>query len=138
MIKSDIIHPELLCALAKCGHKTQILVADSNYAFVTNAPKDATIIYLNLAPGTLCSPIILEKILACINVEKATLMAYPPDFTNTIEPEYRQLLPAGCPIEFLSREDFYIQVKSDQTLLVIASGEVRRFANLLLTVAPVI
>ncbi|MDW5500104.1 RbsD/FucU family protein [Pseudomonas lundensis] len=138
MIKSDIIHPELLCALAKCGHKTQILIADSNYAFVTNAPRDATIVYLNLSPGTVAAPLLLEKILTCINVERAALMAYPQDFINTIEAEYLQLLPERCSIEYLSREDFYAEVKSDQTLLVIATGEQRRFANLLLTVAPVI
>ncbi|WP_306464745.1 RbsD/FucU domain-containing protein, partial [Klebsiella variicola] len=39
-------------------------------------------------------------------------------------------------VEHLPREAFYAAVKSDRTLLVIASGEQRRFANLLLTVAP--
>lgn len=136
MIKSAITHPPLLAALAQCGHKTQVLIADGNYACVTHAPKDATVVYLNLAPGTLAAPPILEKLLACINVESAALMACPPDFTNTIEAEYRQLLPAQCPVEHLPREAFYAAVKSDRTLLVIASGEQRRFANLLLTVAP--
>lgn len=136
MIKSAITHPPLLAALAQCGHKTQVLIADGNYACMTHAPKDATVVYLNLAPGTLAAPPILEKLLACINVESAALMACPPDFTNTIEAEYRQLLPAQCPVEHLPREAFYAAVKSDRTLLVIASGEQRRFANLLLTVAP--
>ncbi len=138
MIKSAITHPPLLAALAQCGHKTQVLIADGNYACVTHAPKDATVVYLNLAPGTLAAPPILEKLLACINVESTALMACPPDFTNTIEAEYRQLLPEHCPIEHLPREAFYAAVKSDRTLLVIASGERRRFANLLLTVAPVV
>ncbi len=138
MIKSTIIHPELLSALAKCGHKTQILIADSNYAFVTNAPQNAVIVYLNLSPGTLSATLVLEKILTCINVEKATLMSYPQDFINTIENEYRQLLPESCPIDFLMREPFYAAVKSEHTLLVIATGEQRRFANIVLTVAPVI
>jgi len=39
MIKFDVIHPELLCALAKCGHKSQLLIADSNYAHETIAPQ---------------------------------------------------------------------------------------------------
>ena len=67
MIKSSITHPPLLAALAQCGHKTQVLIADGNYACVTHAPKDATVVYLNLAPGTLAAPPILEKLLACIN-----------------------------------------------------------------------
>lgn len=47
MIKSAITHPPLLAALAQCGHKTQVLIADGNYACVTHAPKDATVVYLN-------------------------------------------------------------------------------------------
>ena len=137
MIKSAITHPPLLAALAQCGHKTQVLIADGNYACVTHAPKDATVVYLNRARHAR-RPADPEKLLACINVESAALMACPPDFTNTIEAEYRQLLPAHCPVEHLPREAFYAAVKSDRTLLVIASGEQRRFANLLLTVAPVV
>ncbi|WP_323134140.1 RbsD/FucU domain-containing protein [Serratia ureilytica] len=72
---------------------------------------------------------ILGKRLACINVESAALMACPPDFTNTIEAEYRQLLPEHCPVEHLPREAFYAAVKSDRTLLVIASGERRRWCE---------
>ncbi|AKG68337.1 TPA: RbsD/FucU domain-containing protein [Serratia fonticola] len=137
MIKADIIHPQLLGALALCGHKTQILIADGNYSFVTNSSKEATIVYLNLAPGMIASSVILDKVLKHINVEHASMMAWPQDFTNTIATEYQQLLPDGCPINYLNREAFYHAAKSQETLLVIASGEMRRFANLLLTVAPV-
>ena len=41
-------------------------------------------------------------------------------------------------MEFLSREEFYASVKSPHMLLVIASGETLRFANILLTIGPVI
>lgn len=138
MIKSEIIHPELLCALAKCGHKAKILIADSNYSFVTNASRHATIIYLNLSPGMISSTIILDKILCHINVESATLMAYPEDFDNTIEREYKKQLSASVEIAYVDRQAFYDMAKSDDTLLVIASGETRRFANILLTVGVVL
>jgi L-fucose mutarotase len=137
MIKSDITHPALIGALAKCGHKTQILIADANYAFVSNAPKEAEIIYLNLSAGTVSAPLILEKVLNVMNVEKATMMAWPDTFENTIVSEYRTLLPQNCPLEYLDRAAFYARVKSDMTMLIIASGETRRFANVVLTIAPV-
>ncbi len=137
MIKGVIIHPPLLSGLARCGHKTQILIADANYAFVTHAPDKARVIYLNLAPGTIGSVAILEKLLAVINVEQAMMMAWPESFVNTVAPAYRQLLPEGCPVSYLERDAFYERVKNDRTLLVLASGEMRRFANLLLTVGPV-
>lgn len=137
MIKTEIIHPELLSALAKCGHKTKILLADSNYSFVTNSAPNATIIYLNFAPGMINSPFILEKLLKYINVESATLMASPADFDNTIEKEYQHLLSPETEFNWLTREEFYAQAKSSDTMLVIASGETRRFANIILTVGVV-
>ncbi|NIF32719.1 RbsD/FucU transporter [Enterobacter sp. Cy-643] len=136
MIKTAIIHPQLISTLAQCGHKTQILLADANYSFVTHSPPTATVVYLNLAPGMIGSPAILEYLIQTIAIEHATMMQWPETFTNSIVEEFRQRLPSTCPLEYMEREAFYASVKSDRTLLVIASGEMRRFANLLLTVAP--
>ncbi len=138
MIKSDIIHPELIGILAKCGHKAQILIADANYSFVTNSNPQAKIIYLNFTKGLISSTDILHGVKQLINIEKATMMQWPEDFENTIKPDYAHLLGSDTPIELTNREDFYATVKSPDTLLVIASGETRRFANILLTVGPVI
>ncbi len=137
MIKSDIIHPQLLSALAKAGHKAQILVSDANYSFVTNAPRNAEIVYLNFVPGTIPSAEILAAVCKLINVEQASMMAWPDDFENTVHGEYVDILPEGTPMDFVSREAFYASAKSSDTLVVIASGETRRFANILLTVGPV-
>ncbi|CAM4032774.1 RbsD/FucU family protein [Vibrio neonatus] len=137
MIKSSIIHPELLSVLAKCGHKTQILIADSNFSFVTNSNPRTEIIYLNFAPDMLNAVDVLNSITKLINVEASTMMAWPDDFENTIHAEYENLLPQGTPMSFQQREDFYQSVKSPNTLLIIATGESRRFANLLLTVGVV-
>ncbi|MDM3005442.1 RbsD/FucU family protein [Citrobacter sp. CK188] len=136
MIKSDIIHPDLLQALAQCGHKANILIADANYSFLTNSSPQARIIWLNFSPGLIGSVMILEKILGYINVEKATLMTGPAEFDNTIEREYRGLLSEMTELSHVERNAFYALAKSSDTLLVIASGETRRFANILLTVGP--
>ncbi|HCR9750524.1 TPA: RbsD/FucU family protein [Citrobacter koseri] len=136
MIKSDIIHPDLLQALAQCGHKANILIADANYSFLTNSSPQARIIWLNFSPGLIGSVMILEKILGYINVEKATLMTSPAEFDNTIEREYRGLLSEMMELSHVERNAFYALAKSSDTLLVIASGETRRFANILLTVGP--
>ncbi|OCG23651.1 RbsD/FucU transporter [Gilliamella sp. wkB108] len=137
MIKSEILHPELLATLAKCGHKTNILITDSNYSFVTNSSPNATIIYLNFCTDLVKSTIVLDKILNYINVEKVTLMEYPQDFDNTIDSEYKALLPQSVDIRYVARNDFYAMAKSNDTLLVIATGESRCFANIILTVGVV-
>ncbi|HAT3636708.1 TPA: RbsD/FucU transporter [Raoultella ornithinolytica] len=136
MIKTEIIHPDLLQALAKCGHKANILIADANYSFLTNSSPRARIIYLNFSPGLISSVVILQKMLGYINIEKAVLMSCPDDFDNTIAREYRTLLAESTAVEYVTREAFYALAKSSDTLLVVASGETRRFANILLTVGP--
>ncbi|HAT1648076.1 TPA: RbsD/FucU transporter [Raoultella planticola] len=136
MIKTEIIHPDLLQALAQCGHKANILIADANYSFLTNSSPRARIIYLNFSPGLISSVVILQKMLGYITIEKALLMSCPDDFDNTIAREYRRLLAESTPVEYVAREAFYALAKSSDTLLVIASGETRRFANILLTVGP--
>ncbi|HFR4131164.1 RbsD/FucU family protein [Raoultella ornithinolytica] len=136
MIKTEIIHPDLLQALAQCGHKANILIADANYSFLTNSSPRARIIYLNFSPGLISSVVILQKMLGYINIEKAVLMFCPDDFDNTIAREYRTLLAESTAVEYVTREAFYALAKSSDTLLVVASGETRRFANILLTVGP--
>ena len=136
MIKTEIIHPDLLQALAQCGHKANILIADANYSFLTNSSPRARIIYLNFSPGLISSVVILQKMLGYINIEKAVLMSCPDDFDNTLAREYRTLLAESTAVEYVTREAFYALAKSSDTLLVVASGETRRFANILLTVGP--
>ena len=136
MIKTEIIHPDLLQALAQCGHKANILIADANYSFLTNSSPRARIIYLNFSPGLISSVVILQKMLGYINIEKAVLRSCPDDFDNTIAREYRTLLAESTAVEYVTREAFYALAKSSDTLLVVASGETRRFANILLTVGP--
>jgi L-fucose mutarotase len=80
--------------------------------------------------------VILQKMLGYINIEKAVLMSCPDDFDNTIAREYRTLLAESTAVEYVTREAFYALAKSSDTLLVVASGETRRFANILLTVGP--
>ena len=138
MIKSEILHPQLLAALARAGHKARILISDANYSFVTNASPRAEIVYLNFAPGTVASTEILSRVTRLINVEQATMMAWPDDFENTHSQGIRRYPARGTPMDLVSREDFYAAAKSPDTLLVIASGETRRFANIILTVGPVI
>ncbi|MBB4124333.1 RbsD/FucU family protein [Martelella radicis] len=138
MLKTQIIHPQLLSALAKCGHKAKILIADANYSVVTNSSADAEIVYLNFAPGMIPATTVLKGISQFIDIEATTMLAWPDDFENTIHGEYLEILPAETPMTLTSRDAFYAEVRAKDALLVIATGETRRFANLLITVGSVI
>lgn len=134
MMKYRLLHPELLQALARSGHGSRILIADSNYPHSTGAPAAAARIYLNLAPGLLSATDVLKVSLDAIPVEAAHVMVMDNDQEAPIVEEFRKLLPAAVPVQPLHRFEFYDAVNVPQTSVVIATGEQRLYANILLTV----
>jgi L-fucose mutarotase len=48
-----------------------------------------------------------------------------------------ELLEPGTPVDHLTRNEFYEAARSDRLALVIASGDERWYANVLLTVGAV-
>ena len=48
-----------------------------------------------------------------------------------------KLLPAGVEPKALKRTEFYAEASQPSTALVIATGEERRFANILITIGVV-
>jgi L-fucose mutarotase len=51
--------------------------------------------------------------------------------------DFRRLLPGGVPLEKKWRLNFYEEAKSPDTALVIATGEQRIYANILLVIGVV-
>ena len=93
--------------------------------------------FLNLAPGTVSGVQVLEAILSATPVQEATTMTPPDDFHPDIHDEYKAMLGDGMKWTEMERWSFYDKIKSTDTTLAIATGEQRRFANLLLTVGVV-
>ena len=137
MLKSTIIHPELIQALAEAGHGARILLADGNYPVTVKANPDARIVFLNFVPGMVGGVDIVRALVATIPVESALYMAPPDGKMPAIVGEYRKLIAKSAPFAALERFDFYDEASGPDTSLVIASGEQRVYANLLLTVGVV-
>ena len=74
MLKSQLIHPDILRVLGRAGHHAKILIADGNYPASTKKGPNAEIISLNLSPG----------VVTCAQVLRAILSAIPVDGLNTI------------------------------------------------------
>ena len=53
MLKSQLLHPQILAALAKSGHGSKVLISDGNYPHWTKHGPNAEVVYLNLSPGQL-------------------------------------------------------------------------------------
>ncbi len=134
MMKYRLLHPQLLGGLGRAGHGSRILIADSNYPHVTGAPAQAERVFLNLAPGLVSATDVLKVLLDAIPVEAAYAMLMDNGQEAPIVAEFRALLPPEIEFKTLERFAYYDAVKSPDTLLVIATGEQRLYANLLLVV----
>jgi L-fucose mutarotase len=133
MINGELTHPEILKVLAESGHGDQIVIADGHFPFRAKGPASATRVYLNYAPGLIKVPDILGPLLKMIDVEAVAAPAPDDGSEPAIWPEYRKLLPKSLPIKRLGRFEFYDMVNSPSTTLIIASGDVRTYACIVLT-----
>jgi L-fucose mutarotase len=134
MLKSTLIHPEILSALGRAGHGSQVLIADGNYPFSTGTSTAAKKVYLNLKPGMVKVTDVLEALVQSIPIEAAVVMVPDDKADQPIFREFRQLLPKPLELTKITRFEFYDHARSDDTALVVATGEERTYANLLLTI----
>lgn len=137
MLKTKLLHPEILMALGSNGHGAGILIADGNYPFTTCSPVTAKKVFLNLSPGVLCVSQVLQAVVDYVPVESALVMLPPDAAPQEIHETYAKILGSDVPFSKVNRFEFYDAAKSGNTCLVIATGEMRRFANILLTIGVV-
>ena len=136
MLKTRLLHPQILAALGEAGHGSQILIADGNYALATNAHPAAHRVFLNLEPGKLTVTDVLSVIAEAIPVEAAYVMGPDDGSEPSIYEDFRGLLPDN-ELERLGRFEFYDMARGPDTALAIATGEQRIYANILLTIGVV-
>lgn len=137
MLKSTLLHPEILHALGSSGHGGRVLIADGNYPFITRAHANARRVYLNFTPGRLNVVEVLEGVVSAIPVERADVMIPAEGDEPPIFAEFRKLLP-GIDLHPNDRFAFYDLARDPDCCLVIATGEQRIYANILLTIGVVL
>jgi L-fucose mutarotase len=146
MLRTKLLHPQILAALARAGHGSKVLISDGNYPHWTSRGPNSEVVYLNLAPGKPTVTEVLEVILSAIPVEAAEVMAtlktgpYAMKHDPPIWEEFRSTLAAaGMKLELqqIERFAFYEASAKPQVCLIIATGEQRIYANLMLTIGVV-
>ncbi len=128
--------PRYLKALGAAGHGSKIVIADSNFPFSTGSNPAAEHVYLNLTPGKLTLTDVLSVLAKVIPVEAAHAIAPDSGPEPRIFAEYRELLP-GIEVQKLGRFPFYEAARSPDTALVIATGEQRTWACIILTIGVI-
>jgi L-fucose mutarotase len=133
MINYTLLHPDLLAVLARSGHGSRILIADANYPHSTGAPAAAARIALNLRPGLLTVDQILKVLIDAVPIEAAATMATADGTESPAVQGYRELLGPDVAFEAHGRFEFYSSAREPDVAAVIASADMRQYANLLLT-----
>ncbi|MHB9034658.1 MAG: RbsD/FucU family protein [Anaerolineae bacterium] len=136
MLKTPLTHPQIAHALACAGHGSKVLIADGNYPFSTGANPAAEHVYLNLTRGFAPVDEVLRVIASSIIIEAAQVMMPASGVEAPIFADFRREL-AALELGFLERFAFYEAARSPEVALVIATGEQRIYANILLTIGVV-
>jgi L-fucose mutarotase len=143
MLKTTLLHPDLLRLCARAGHHAKILIADGNYPASSKRGPGAELVCLQLTPGVPTVAQVLRAILSAVPVDIVNTMGIPPDdpYAAHGEPpawaEFRDIARAAgvaAPIAPISKWDFYQAVESADHVLTIQTADQALWANVLLTV----
>ena len=146
MLTSSLIHPDILCALGRAGHGSQVLIADGNYPAGTTVGPNAELVSLNLAPGIVSATQALEAVASAVPIEVASVMAtltegpYALAEPPPIWAEFADILAAAGftdGLQQIERFAFYEAARGRDVALTIATAEQRIYANILLTIGVV-
>jgi len=143
MLKHSLIHPRINEILGRAGHHAKILIAYGHYPSSTKKGPNAGLVSLNLAPGLVSCSQVLEAILSAVPIDCVNTMMYEESDPYTLggDPpvwnEYRAVLKkAGLPLKLepIKKWDFYDAVGTPDHVLTVQTGDMQRFANLLLSI----
>ena len=116
MLKGTLIHPDIMAALALCGHGDKVLIADGNYPLDSRSG-DAETVYLGLTPGKPTVTDVLAAIQSVVNIEKAEVMDPADGTTPDIFGEFQSML-GGMELGKLGRYEFLRRVLPSTVRLV--------------------
>jgi L-fucose mutarotase len=142
MLKTTLLHPEILRICARAGHHGKILIADGNYPAATKRGPQAELVCLQLSPGVPTVAQVLHALLSAVPVDALNTMGIPPEdpYAKFGEPpawaQFRALAKdAGIPaIEPIAKWEFYKAVESSDHVLTIQTADEALWANVLVTI----
>jgi len=142
MLKTALLHPDILRIVARGGHHSKILIADGNYPAATKKGPNAKLVCLQLTPGVPTVTQVLRTLLSALPIDHVNTMGIPPDdsYAQQGEPpvwaEYRQVIAESgskLTLEPILKWDFYQHVESPDHILTIQTADQSLWANVLLT-----
>jgi L-fucose mutarotase len=147
MLRSKLLHPEILGGLASAGHLAKVLIADGNYPSSTKPNPRAKIVWANFTPGIVDACTVLRLICGLVPIETVEVMAparsgmYAMAHDPPIWEEFRKILRQdagfGGDLVQLQKPEFNLQAQAEDLALIVATAETQIYANILLTIGVV-
>jgi L-fucose mutarotase len=147
MLKIPVSHPEILHALGSAGHLSKVLISDGHYPHGTHPNPRAKIVWANFTPGLLDAVTMLKIVADLVPIEKIEVMEphrdgpYAMKENPPIWKRFEEILRTHSdfhdPMTPLQKPQFNEQARSDDVCLVIATGEMEIYANILITIGVV-
>ena len=147
MLKIPVSHPEILHALGSAGHLSKVLISDGHYPHSTHPNPRAKVVWANFRPGLLDAISVLEMVSDLVSIEEVTVMEphrdgpYAMKDNPPIWERFEELLRTRSDfrgqLKPLQKPQFNQLARSDDLCLVIATGEMAIYANLLITIGVV-
>jgi L-fucose mutarotase len=134
MLRTSLIHPQILESLAAAGHGSLVLISDANFPSLTAPLRDAPRVYLNLRPGLVTVTDVLDTLAKVVPIERVALMAPDGGGAPPVQADVEQILGADTAVDLVARHQFYAATRTDDLALVIVTGDDRWYANVLLTI----
>ena len=143
MLKTTLLHPDILRICARAGHHAKILIADGNYPASTKRGPNSEVVCLQLVPGVPTVTQVLRALLSVVPIDHVNTMGIPEDdpYAKYGEPpvwkECRDVIAASggkLTLEPILKWDFYKAVESPDHVLTIQTADQALWANVLLSV----
>ncbi|AMV35783.1 D-ribose pyranase [Pirellula sp. SH-Sr6A] len=143
MLKTSLLHPQILQAISRAGHHAKILIADGNYPASSKKGPNAELVSLQLTPGVPTVAQVLRPLLEILPIDHIHTMGIDPsdEYALKADPvvwaEYRSImkdLAFKRDLEPIMKWEFYESVMSDDHVLTIQTADQATWANLLLVV----
>lgn len=146
MLKTSVLHPQLLSVLGRAGHLSKVLIADGNYPASTMPHPRAEVVWANFVPGVIDGVTALRMVTDLVPIQSVSVMeperegAYAMATDPPIWEAYGKVLVEGGyrqPMERLTKPQFNEAAAQRDVCLVIATAELAIFANVLVTIGVV-
>lgn len=135
MLKTACTNAAILSHIAKAGHGDKVIIVSGNYP-VDRVCSDVPKVYVGLKQGVPSSTEVLEIMAELIPIESAEVMLEPDSEYAQVFSEYSQKLNS-IEISILNKKDFYEASNTSRVCLVVSTGDIRPWANIILTVGTI-